>query len=274
MRLPYIQVTQETWEQARSLAALVNISEGDAFKLLCDLWRWGLTLGVDDAPPTGICASPRAPRLLAAAVGWKKEPSELVDALADLQLLEALDVGLRVRGTKRYAAAWEKAKKDRERKATASDRRRVEFQAASSGIPTEVARNSDGIPGESPGKTQIKTQTQIERESKATAEAALPPPPKAPDDPLADGFAFFAHVQHQRHANGLPREKPPHPAKLGAWWSEALMDLNGQAGALVDAYRGFVADEFWRGKSPPLPFPAFMSQWRKYVPARPVQSAH
>jgi hypothetical protein len=157
VRLPYIQVTQETWDNARSLSALLGIDEGNAFKLLCDLWRWGISLGPDESAPTGMCESPRAVRLLAAAVGWTRDDvSNLIDALTDLGLVDCLGDRIRVRGIGRYAAAWEKARKDRERK-------------KSRGIPSEVARKSNGTPGESQGQTQTQTQTQ-------TQQSKTPPP--------------------------------------------------------------------------------------------------
>lgn len=96
-------------------------------------------------------------------------------------------------------------------------------------------------------------------------------PPKPPDDPLSSGEAFFSAVQLQRDEAGLPREAVPR--NLSSWWSEALMELNGDASRVVAAYQSFAQDPFWRAKKPPLPFPGFTSQWRKYVPAKPVRSA-
>jgi hypothetical protein len=171
VRLPFLQVTQETWENARSLAALLSISEGDAFKLICDLWRWGISLGPADEAPTGICESPRAARLLAAAVGWTRDPEELAIALLDLGLIERTGDRIRVRGTKRYAAAWEKARKDRERK-------------KSRGLPSEVARNSVGTPGESQGQTQTQTQTHKKQHPSARAREVV-----AYDEPLIERMA-------------------------------------------------------------------------------------
>lgn len=166
MRLPYIQVAAETWEDAAQLSALVGCSEGDAFKLLCDLPRWALGLGLEDEAPTGICESPRAVRLMAAAVGWPLERAdELSVALVDIGRVELLsDGGLRVRGMKRYAAAWAKNKRDRDRKATfraAPEPVRATssvVRATSARLPADVPRTARGVHPE----TQTQTQTHIE----------------------------------------------------------------------------------------------------------------
>lgn len=48
------------------------------------------------------------------------------------------------------------------------------------------------------------------------------------------------------------------------------MELNGRTHLLPVLYRAFAKDPFWRAAQPPLPFNAFMSEWRKYVPAEPA----
>lgn len=152
--------------------------------------------------------------------------------------------------------------------------------AASHGVTQEAESGDSGhtvsrdvTRGHPPSSSPSPTPSSSPSPTPAKATAAPPPeppPPKAPDNPLSDGHAFFAQVQLERTESGLPREKPPHPSKVGAWWSEVLMELNGRVELLPKLYRGFSKDPFWRDKQPPLPFHGFMSQWRKYVPVEPT----
>lgn len=109
--MPYIQVTQETWDHARALASLTGVDVGRAFMAVCDLWKWGLSLGPEDQPPTGVLMSPRVARLLAAGISWTGDADVLLEALIDLRLVERLEDGIRVRGTDRYRRTWEKNKR-------------------------------------------------------------------------------------------------------------------------------------------------------------------
>ena len=99
-------------------------------------------------------------------------------------------------------------------------------------------------------------------------EPKPPPPRKCPADPLASAEDFFAWVQSERVASGLVTEMPPHPARLSSWWSDSLMELNGDATRLQAAFAAYVRDPFWRSKSPRSPFMGFVSQWRKFVPEK------
>ncbi len=115
LRLPYLQVTADTWTMARALAGMLEIPMGQAFMLLCDLWGWGLSLGPKDEAPTGEFTGSYAVAALAGAVGWAGDKAALCDALAQLDVIEMTGEGLRVRGLDRYAEAWEKAKRAKER---------------------------------------------------------------------------------------------------------------------------------------------------------------
>ena len=171
MRLPYIQVTQETWEMAAQLAALLNVSAGDGFKLQADLWKWGLSLGPEDQPPRGICDSPRAARLMAAAVGFPLDrANELVEVLVDLKLIATLEMGLRVRGTKRYWSAWKRNR----RTGHTRDHEQVEQPSGQEDSKTEDPRGTRAEPavdprgtrGEPKHQTQTQTQTQTQKKEK------------------------------------------------------------------------------------------------------------
>src|SRR3954466_13823844 len=87
MRLPYLQVTQETWSKARMLAGLLGITRHEAFGLIADLWAWAIDMGPADLPPIGVFQSPRAIRIMAAAVEWRGDADELAAAFVDLELI-------------------------------------------------------------------------------------------------------------------------------------------------------------------------------------------
>lgn len=266
MRLPYLQVTAETWDNARQLAALLDIGEGDAFMALCALWKWGLELGDQEQAPTGICDNPRADRLLAAALGLDTPATELTTALADLGLIERLEVGVRVRGIDRYKRTWEKNRRKPAR------------------VVPETGTNPAPPAPEPAPQMERKTQTQTEIPPLEVEDP--PPPPKADnrtpfviapppaDKPLEawDGPDFYRWAMGRRQASGLFAEKWPHPSRLSAWWSSALM-----AGATVprlkEAYYRFGDDAYWKSKTPPWPFQAFMTQWPDFIPPEDSRAA-
>lgn len=145
MRLPYLQVTQETWDNARSLAGLTNQSVGTCFMALCDLWKWGIGLGDQECAPEGVCESPNATRLLCAAVNWTSNCADFVAALVDLGLIEVLPNGhTRVRGMGRYKRTFEKNRRKPARPVPETGT----FPAPPAPVPAR--------------QTQTQTQTQIE----------------------------------------------------------------------------------------------------------------
>lgn len=102
--------------------------------------------------------------------------------------------------------------------------------------------------------------------------AAAPPVFKSKDGPTDSPEGFFAWVQQSRVEVGLVTEKPP-LGGFSAWWSEALLELNGDAARLQEGFSVFARDKYWRAQSPPCPFRAFMKQWRDYVPQKKARLA-
>lgn len=168
MRLPFLQVAAETWEDAATLAGLLSAGEGDAFKLLCDARRWGLGLGPDDQAPTGVCDSPRASKLLAAACRWPLERAdELVEALEDIGAVEVLGGGrLRIKGMDRYEGTWRKNR----RKGHGKDAPE-EPPPAPRSSPARVPPGPRSVPDR---QTQTQTQTQTHKERQLPLSAEQP----------------------------------------------------------------------------------------------------
>lgn len=163
MKLPYLQVSAETWPKAKELAAVLDIPMGIAFMMLCDLWSWGLTLGPPDEAPTGEFTGSYAVARLAGAVNWTGDRTLLKEALVQLDLVAFTDEGLRVRGLDRYSEAWAKAKRSRDRVAKWRDGSQPEAPVTR----TERVRNADVTRTERVQnayvhpETQTQTQTQI-----------------------------------------------------------------------------------------------------------------
>ncbi len=135
-----------------------------------------------------------------------------------------------------------------------------EEEAAAAAAKTDASRQ--GAPPE-------PHALRLSREAVAEFQANPPQPPTTPprlSSELTAGAAFFAWVQQRRLVAGLVTEKPPHPSKLSAWYSDALGELGGDEERLKEACFRFSEDKYWQQQAPPLPFRAFMSQWRDYVP--------
>ncbi len=93
-------------------------------------------------------------------------------------------------------------------------------------------------------------------------------PPVHPQQPEKSGSGFFAWVQAARIEHGFASEALPNPSMLSTWYSEAMMELNGDDGRLRATYERFADDPYWKAATPPWPFRAFVTRgkWRDYVP--------
>jgi hypothetical protein len=76
-------------------------------------------------------------------------------------------------------------------------------------------------------------------------------------------------VNHQRVEHGLVAEMAPHPARVNAWFAEALLELGGDFARLDATVAAWGADPHWRSKR--LPLRALLKEWRKYVPRADVR---
>lgn len=182
MRFPWLQVDSDFIEsKAGELGALLGISRREASGLALDLWKWCLSRSPPDRPPDGFVTGSAPVPVLASGVSWPGDPEQLVSALVEVGLVERVPEGLRVRGTDRYRATWEKnrrrpsgTKPERNRSGTAPEPVReperkthtqkqmnieaVEDPPADAGAPGQVGLF--GTPSAPPGKTKAKREPQ------------------------------------------------------------------------------------------------------------------
>lgn len=153
---------------------------------------------------------------------------------------------------------------------SASDSR--EAFAPSSREPRDASREEQGT-----GNREVEQGSG----GGGVARSTPPPPPKsrvpvvyeAPtkDIELWQADDFFAWAQWKRQEAGLVGEVQ-RPRDLNAWFSTALMTLNGNTEALREAFFRFGEDKFWQAKTPALPFAGFISQWDRFVPRGAVHA--
>lgn len=268
MRLPYLQVTQEAWTSARMLAGVLGIKRREALGLVLDLWAWGLYLGPDDEPPAGVCDSPRAVALMAGALEWDGDAETLCAAFVDVDLLERLPTGVRVRGLDRYRSAWEKSAKSKARKAKWMEER----------VQNAPGTRSERVPNALPaGDTQKKTQTQTQTQTgfssfAGTAEADPPKKPaksKPPPDPRHAPLvaALVAAVPGYRFNGGIDAKAVADLIRLGS--DAEILDRWRRANASSDFPRVRTLPElakhfnhFRPPDSQPLPEQKGLPVWR------------
>jgi hypothetical protein len=269
LRLPFIQVTQETWSKARMLSGLLAIPERECLGLILDLWAWGLELGPQDEAPTGVCDNPRAVTMLAGALRFQGSSAELANALSDVGLMEALESGgIRIRGLDRYKRTWK--------------RNRVGKSAETDAEPTPSASVSDTKPTNPDAKPTHQTQTQTQKKIKTKEEEPNPisamgslrlpidakPERRKEPAPLKPGFkpgeVFFLWAQGEREQQaGLIPELSLDPPDTEAWFAEASAVV-GSLDRLKGTYNAFLVDPFWMKNR--NRWAQFRKKWRDFVP--------
>lgn len=293
MRLPWIQLTEEAWEKAEALSgALPRVDPARALGMLARLWRWGLSLGPSDQPPTGVLIDPLARKLMAGACGWRQDPELLAQALRAIGVVELSPDGLRVKGTNRYHSAW---KKNNRRASvdppeTAGDENTA-LGGETAGEPEPVATVSpatgDGLaPKPEPqSKSERKKDTSTTEDPstsavhkvvgaaiKQIAAASQPHAPRYSDDEHRRAIDFYAWREDDRHER-FPQALPePEPPGFVGWYLGALKVLGGDLERLRGAVRDFHRNEWASGLQPPAPWRVFAKKWREYVPGQTAGS--
>jgi hypothetical protein len=97
--------------------------------------------------------------------------------------------------------------------------------------------------------------------------------------PLTTAIGFWVEAQDRRERiPGMVREKPP--AGLDAWFSDAMMHVNGDEQRLLKAYDAVLLDPFWRNDAQKrCHWGGWVSQWRDFasrgaapVPVKPTNT--
>lgn len=259
--MAYLSFEFDALDLVPNVARVAGISESEVAYGLLHLWRYAFREKTDSITRTHLAGF------------FPGDHGRVLTALETFGFIALpVDGVVRVRGAERYLRVSEAKRKGGKARAANATRAGGKLAAAgdSTSRPPAYAGEVLASAGEPHQQPPALTANSEQRTANLKAEAVVAPPlpPKKPDDPFTSGAAYFAHIQHERMEGGLAREKPPHPNKLSSWWSEALMELNGDAKSLDDAFSDFTKDPYWKQTSPPFPFSAFMSQWRNYVPVR------
>lgn len=230
MGFPWLQVDRDAKAKARILASMLSVSRREALGMMVDVWDWAVELGPTTAPPTGVCTGPHAQLLFAGAAEWTGEVQRLVDAWEALGLLEIRSDGLRVRGTSRYKATWEKRQRRKEAKPQKKIRRdrRDSIDRSSTGPEPAEPRRETG-PLEFRVKSNYKQhltdvvvseqETVFSSGSEETEETVSPtaetdslpsePPPEAVEGAPASEVADYTPEDMQALWNALRAPEQP-----------------------------------------------------------------
>lgn len=258
-------------------AAQLGLDEDALLGKATRAWMWS----VEHAAPEGLITGPAAVRAVERAAGWNGKQGAFVKALPSV--FEVSEAAVRFKG---WPERYGKMLKTKEKDVVRQRNRRTSIRASEEQSELcHVERHADGpvdTPPDVPlddvvdGPRDPSTSTILDLDllsSSSVLASPLPservvPLPKKPDDPWASGSCLFAWVQRDRFDNGYATEKPPRLAALNAFFSEFLMELNGdtERGEATLAAYFQDADPYWRTRN--YPFAGFMSQWRKYVPRR------
>lgn len=269
--MSYIAFDLDALNVVPDVAAASSMSPGDVAHGLLKLWAWcfrGSTDRVSDVHLAGFFG------------GAKAGP-----ALAAFGFLDPHAEGWRVRGADRYLRVQEAR-----RKGGLAAKKHLRPGGKPSPVPAEAAAEpqprlqpsfsreaADADPRLDLGSTPSTEHRAPNTESEALGapDGAPPPTPPSPvvrlapvppsgDSRWSSGGAYFAFLQSERHAAGLAGERCPRG--FNAWFSEAMMQLNGDGPRLDATVAAFARDPYWRDKG--LPVAALMSEWAKYVPRR------
>jgi hypothetical protein len=140
-------------------------------------------------------------------------------------------------------------------------------------FPRPIINDAPAIPESHPSIPSRPTGKEIlesGKESLENGDRQNPPPLK---NPRPGGETFWSWFQEKRAEIGLVRQKLPHPADLGKFYSEAMGELNGDEDRLKEAVYRFAENKKWQESDPPLPWGAFAKLWRDYAPQRKPNAA-
>lgn len=196
MRLPFLQVAQETLAKARMLGRYARIAEAHALGIAVMLDAWA----VEMLDGSGVVQDPAPAEPLAAACGWDGDAEVLLAALLRSRIVEQTpDGGIRIPSRERYEAALAgQANRSEKARAAAKERwgRKTDAPSMPHASPEQCAGNA---------KTQTQTQTQKKEELPSSAAADLQVPLlQVAEKPSEQPEDLQALWNHEAHAS-LPR---------------------------------------------------------------------
>jgi hypothetical protein len=301
--LPFTQLDRTVKAKAAILAGAMGVTSQHAVGSLLVFWDLNgdpreLERLVEQGKDAVVLTGAQAALRFQIASGKETKP----ELLAEVGFLEPLGDDLyRVRGMSRYfkpiarrlqaKAAASLGGKTTSRKLKRESGRFVSEtvqEAAGSpagGAPEQpLQRNPAVTPSEPPSEHQANTSRETKRapgledrdqrsevisskeeEPPSSPKEVRPVPlPAKPPDPFADAHAFWAEWQNARHQAGYVTEKPP--PGLSGWFSEMMLELNGDKPRVEATMRAFSRSDYWRARN--LPIHALMRQWREFVPRK------
>lgn len=197
--------------------------------------------------------------------------ADAIDALISFNFLAAgaSDGVYRVRGADRYLRVAEARKRGGKAAAAAGNLRRgagatatTQLQVPPSTPPAAPGAEPQLPPSPTPN-TEHRTPNTLKEAAAVAAQKVVPLPP-LPTASTSPADAFFATLQRDRFAAGYATELPPR--NLGSWFSEVMLELNGDAERFEAMVRAWSRDKYWLDRN--LPVRGLVSQWRSFVPRR------
>ena len=251
--MSYLQFDLDALKRVPDAARAARCTEESLGYGLVRLWQYCWTEKVDTVSDThisGFFGGGDEIRVSASLIAFK--------------FLERTPEGLRVRGADKYLRITEAQSKAG--KANAKNLRRgaeVVPEETRAGAGTQPGATRESSPALTASSEQRTASTEHRKEEEPPPQKIIPLPPK-PDNPFANGSSFFAFLQQERRAAGYATETPPRG--LDAWFSEMMMELNGDTDRIQGTVAAFARSEYWKPKN--LPIAALMSKWREFVPRK------
>lgn len=230
MHLPFLQVPDDVWPKARTLARILRVPEFQGIGLAVALDAWALQCATD-GDVSGLIDDPNPSEAIALAVGWEGDAAVLFAALVRVRLVEKSPDGARVTTLEKYAAAVVRPGKRSEAASKAAterwQRKRDAERMESASASHNGAVRPDTVVMRPDAKMESKTQMQTEIKNLPASQAA-----NAADagEDLPDATADAVEVPERPALELLPSppDVPEKPAK-----SEKKLRAPSKAEALV-----------------------------------------
>lgn len=178
MHLPFLQVPDDVWPKARTLARILRVPEFQGIGLAVALDAWALQCATD-GDVSGLIDDPNPSEAIALAVGWEGDAAVLFAALVRVRLVEKSPDVARVTTLEKYAAAVVRPGKRSEAASKAATerwrRKRDAERMASASASHDGAVRLDTVVMRPDAKMESKTQMQTEIKNLPASQGASAP---------------------------------------------------------------------------------------------------